>query len=194
MTRLSAVYLKSSSLICRTGSVSHSLTISFYVLHGLAYRRRRLKFSFPNGIEIIVGYPFNNRNTDRVAKSKQGLIERNVYFEISGAHETGASAGRQKPHCKFALARRKQDLPPASTARRSQTSGNPICAQFCHRAAIAHAPKNCSIGDLCPRHHAVRLCPVFGAHLVEQIVATLSAPPYARIWGQIFDYVRKLRV
>src|SRR2546425_11367856 len=75
------------------------------------------------------------------------------------------------------LARFEQDLPPASAARCAQTAGDPVGTQLRHGPGIPHAAEYGPVGPARSRYHLVRHRPVPRAHLAEQILHALRAPP-----------------
>ena len=129
-------------------------------------------------VQIIAGNPFNDRHTNRITESKQSLVKRHFDYEIIRPHQAGALTRGQQPDGEPAFAGGKQNLTATAAPGGAKTPGNPIGAKFSHGFFVAHPAENGAMGDLCTKYHPVRRCTVLWAHLVEQIITALPAPPH----------------
>ena len=76
--------------------------------------------------------PLDYWDTNRIAKTKQGLIGRDINLESVSPHEPSAFCGSQKSNPELAFATAEKDLSSAAATWRAQTPSDAIYSQFTH--------------------------------------------------------------
>src|SRR5256885_489525 len=130
-----------------------------------------------NRVQVVLCNPLDNSHANRVPEAEQRLVQTPGNPVVPGPHEPSALERSQQSREVFSLSRLEQDLPSTAASRSPQAAGDSVGAQLGHRLGFPDAPKDCPVGPARAGYHSVRHFAMPRAHLAEQILSPLGAPP-----------------